>query len=143
MSDAVWGQGVLTRAGGGGERWGPRSVLLGRHAVDEDAALTPIFHALARAGWGSRAEHVGSRDAAVVATVVAVPAEADPVEAFHRDPLAAPLPASGPVEDGESRVTERPAGGRRRAGAHAVPEVRRGGRHHRRLVPLDGGAAED
>lgn len=125
MSDAVWGQGVLTGAYESGQRWGSP---VGRHAVDEDAALTPIFHALVRSGWGSRAEHVASRDAGV--------AVADPVEAFRRDPLEAPLP----VVDGEG-TGGRP--GRRRAGTHAAPDARGGGRHHRRLVPLEGGAGEE
>ena len=33
------------------EDWGPAD---GRHAYNEDAALTPIFHALTRGGWHNR-----------------------------------------------------------------------------------------
>jgi hypothetical protein len=60
------------------EEWGP---AVGRHAYNEDAALTPIFHALTRGGWRSRQQE---------ATPAARPAE--PVDQFDRDPLAAPIP---------------------------------------------------
>jgi hypothetical protein len=49
----------------------------GRHALDEDALLTPIFATLAR--------RRGS------------PAPVDPVERFRRDPLTAPLPVVVPA----------------------------------------------
>ena len=57
----------------------------GRHAFNEDAVLTPIFHALTRGGWRRRQE----------------PVAPDPVDAFRRDPLTAPIPiqaydATGP-----------------------------------------------
>lgn len=52
------------------------SPVTGRHAFDEDAVLTPIFHSLSRGGWRSR-----QHDRAV-----------DPVDEFRRDPLAAPIP---------------------------------------------------
>lgn len=48
----------------------------GRHAIDEDAVLTPIFAALARGGWRQR--------------------ESAEAERFHRDPLTAPLPVESP-----------------------------------------------
>lgn len=57
MSDLVQKYGELRRAAGG--------APTGRHAVDEDAALTPIFHALSRG---------------------------DAVAEFRRDPLTAPIP---------------------------------------------------
>jgi hypothetical protein len=48
----------------------------GRHALDEDAIQTPIFHALARGGLRQRQQaHV-----------------ADSLEEFRRDPLTAPIP---------------------------------------------------
>jgi hypothetical protein len=52
----------------------------GRHAFQEDAALTPIFHALARSGVPQR-RHPSAPTAPV-----------DPVDAFHQDPLTAPIP---------------------------------------------------
>jgi hypothetical protein len=66
------------------DRVRPRSVVevldrpraTGRHALDEDALFTPIFHALA----------AGDR-----------PAPVDPVERFRRDPLTAPLPVVVPA----------------------------------------------
>ncbi len=48
----------------------------GRHALDEDAVQTPIFHALKRGGWRQRQQE---------RTV-------DSVEEFRRDPLTAPIP---------------------------------------------------
>ncbi|MCO1656880.1 hypothetical protein [Pseudonocardia humida] len=71
----------------------------GRHALDEDALLTPIFAALARRN--------GRR-----------PAPPDPVERFRRDPLTAPLPVVVPARrrpGAHARVEplpERPAHGR-------------------------------
>ncbi|WP_214403880.1 hypothetical protein, partial [Pseudonocardia lacus] len=56
----------------------PVDAGAGRHALDEDALLTPIFAALAR--------HSGRR-----------PAPPDPVERFRRDPLTAPLPVVVPA----------------------------------------------
>ncbi len=56
MSDLVTRYGELRRAAG---------RPTGRHAFDEDAALTPIFHALSRG---------------------------DEVAEFRRDPLTAPIP---------------------------------------------------
>lgn len=71
----------------------------GRHALDEDAVLTPIFAAVAR--------RTGRR-----------PAPPDPVERFRRDPLTAPLPVVVPARrspGAHARVEplpERPAHGR-------------------------------
>jgi hypothetical protein len=83
----------------------------GRHALDEDAVLTPIFHALTRGGWRSRQHEV-------VVPVSAQRAAADPVDAFHRDPLTAPIPVQALVAP--------PATSRRRArgGVHRVPAAR-------------------
>lgn len=84
----------------------------GRHAFDEDAALTPIFHALTRGGWRDR-QHEPT----------AMQRGADPVDEFHRDPLTAPLPTQA-----VAALPEQPwrrASGRRRAG------VEDSGRHRR------------
>jgi hypothetical protein len=56
----------------------PADARSGRHALDEDAMLTPIFAALAR-----RSERC--------------PSPSDPVERFRRDPLTAPLPVGVPA----------------------------------------------
>ena len=52
----------------------------GRHALDEDAVLTPIFAALRRGGR--------RQQESVVAPVASVAS----VEDFRRDPLTAPIP---------------------------------------------------
>ena len=62
----------------------------GRHALDEDAIQTPIFHALARGG------HQRQQQEGVAASV----------EEFRRDPLTAPIPiqalASAPTRHAPS-----------------------------------------
>lgn len=116
--------------GGAGTRWGAvdRSPVSedywgrpgeGRHALDEDALLTPIFHAMKRGAWRTR-----QHEAAAPAQ-----APADPVVAFHRDPLAAPIPAQAYTPASVHELARR-----RRSGAHAMPEPR-SGRHHRVVVP--------
>lgn len=55
-----------------------RAPASGRHALDEDALFTPIFHALAGGPPPS-------------------PSPVDPVERFRRDPLTAPLPVVVPA----------------------------------------------
>lgn len=52
-----------------------RTPATGRHALNEDALFTPIFHALAGGP----------------------PPPVDPVERFRRDPLTAPLPVVVPA----------------------------------------------
>lgn len=144
MSERAWGHGGLLMEAG--------DVLgTGRHAVEEDAALTPIFHALTRGGWRTRQE--SPADAAAATSPGTQAAVTDPLETFRRDPLGAPLPANAPpAATAEPLSAPTPAstpedeyntGRRRRTGAHAVPEVRRNGRHHRRLVPVDGGISGD
>jgi hypothetical protein len=95
----------------------------GRHAFDEDAVLTPIFHALTRGGWRSRQHEPAAR-------AVHTPMPADPVDAFRRDPLTAPIPIQALVP------APSPAPPSRRGAAHAVPESRPEtvdiGRHHHR-----------
>jgi hypothetical protein len=75
----------------------------GRHALDEDAVLAPIFHALTRGGWRRRQhERAG-----------------DPVEEFRRDPLTAPVPVQAIEAQIPAPVPADRPGGRRRRGAHA------------------------
>jgi hypothetical protein len=73
MTDLDWW--AATRYPNADDEWGP---VAGRHAYNEDAALTPIFHALTRGGWRSR-QHEPAR-------------AVDPVDEFRRDPLTAPIP---------------------------------------------------
>jgi len=96
-------------------------VTEGRHAIDEDALLTPIFAALRR---GSRRRShterswTGGRDGHEPAREVL----RDPVDEFHRDPLTAPIPMQSLVP-APSRSTERSStahhsGGRTDRGRH-------------------------
>jgi hypothetical protein len=75
---------AATRYPNADDDWGP---VTGRHSYSEDAALTPIFHALSRSGWRSR-----QHDPVVPQTRSAQRGAADPVDAFRRDPLTAPIP---------------------------------------------------
>jgi hypothetical protein len=92
---------VATRYPNADEDWGPAG---GRHAYNEDAALTPIFHALTRGDRRSRRYEPA-----------APPRTADPMDEFRRDPLTAPIPASTPPR----RRRERPESGRH----HRTPEA--------------------
>jgi hypothetical protein len=107
VSDLVRGHGELRRAGRTGS---------GRHAVDDDAVLTPIFHALSHGDARSRGER--SRGG-------------DEVAEFRRDPLTAPIPlqvlVAAAVSTPRRTAVEGPR--RRRAAAHALTEPRGGGRH--------------
>ncbi|WP_300018131.1 hypothetical protein [Pseudonocardia sp.] len=91
----------------------------GRHAFDEDAALTPIFHALNRGGWRGRQQEPAARPA-------------DAVDEFRRDPLTAPIPVQSLAAPTRPAHPTPPAR-RRRPAAHALVEPRAGGRHHFRL----------
>jgi hypothetical protein len=89
LTDLDWW--AATRYPNADEEWGPAD---GRHAYNEDAALTPIFHALTRGGWRDRQhEPVRSTDA----TDHVSADEDDPVDEFRRDPLTAPIPAQAPA----------------------------------------------
>lgn len=83
------------------DNWGRTAG--GRHALNEDAVLTPIFHALTRGGWRSR-QHEAS--AAVRTT--------DPVEQFRQNPLTAPIP----IQAVEAALIPAPTDGSRREGRH-------------------------
>jgi hypothetical protein len=112
VSDLVRGHGELRRAGRTGS---------GRHAVDDDAVLTPIFHALSRGGVRSRGD-VRSRGERSRG--------GDEVAEFRRDPLTAPIPlqvlVAAAVSTPRRTAVEGP---RRRRAAHALTEPRGGGRH--------------
>jgi hypothetical protein len=90
----------------------------GRHAFNEDAVLTPIFHALTTGGWQERqhepaaAHRLGSR-------------RPDPVADFRRDPLTAPIPVQAITA---SAVPEQPW---RRSHLRAVDPLTDSGRHRR------------
>lgn len=89
----------------------------GRHAIDEDALVTPIFAALRR-GIRRRRHHEPARESL-----------RDPVDEFHRDPLTAPIPMQVLVP-APSRSHERID-----RASHRYGEVRvDGGRHHRDRV---------
>ena len=130
MSDLVRGQGGRATArypaahdAATDIRWG--SPATGRHAFDEDAALTPIFHALTRGGWRSRQHDSATMHAARQAAF-----GPDPVDEFHRDPLTAPIPVQVlvPAPTRSSPVI----------GTLAMSESERyeQGRHHRRRQPV-------
>jgi hypothetical protein len=88
----------------------------GRHAIDEDALVTPIFAALRRGI--RRRSHEPARESL-----------RDPVDEFHRDPLTAPIPVQALVP-APSRSHERI-----HTAAHGYGEARaRPGRHHREPV---------
>ena len=112
--------------------WNPAT---GRHAFDEDAVLTPIFHALTRGGWRSRQHEPAAPAVPPLPPLPAPPRAPDPVDAFRRDPLTAPYPDSGsrarrhPRHAPLRRRVPRGAGGKTRAGrpGPAPPQAR--GRH--------------
>lgn len=89
----------------------------GRHAIDEDALVTPIFAALRR---GIRRRwHEPARESL-----------RDPVDEFHRDPLTAPIPVQVLVP-APSRSHERIDTAAHRYGEARVDSR---GRHHRDRV---------
>ncbi len=118
MSDLVRGQGELRRTGRTGS---------GRHAVDDDAVLTPIFHALSHGVRG----HGDARSHGELRSRVERSRGGDEVAEFRRDPLTAPIPlqvlVAAAVAPPRRTAVEGPR--RRRAAAHALTEPRGGGRH--------------
>jgi hypothetical protein len=99
VTDLDWW--AATRYPSADEEWGPAS---GRHAYNEDAALTPIFHALTRGGWrGRQHEPACSADH-----------QADPVDESDREPLTAPIPVRSPAS--ARRRREQQETGRHRRG---------------------------
>ncbi len=91
----------------------------GRHALDEDALLTPIFHALRRGGWQERqhepaaARRVGGQ-------------RFDPLTEFRRDPLTAPIPVQA-----MSATTLPEPSSRRQGHLRPVDPLTDSGRHRR------------
>ena len=90
----------------------------GRHALDEDALLTPIFHALKRGGWRER-QHEPTAEQRRRGRE-----RRDPLDEFRRDPLTAPIP-----EQAFSVVPEQSY--RRPAHLRTGGSVSSTGRHHR------------
>ncbi|WP_232661310.1 hypothetical protein [Pseudonocardia sp. TRM90224] len=155
MSDLVRGHGGWgsTRHPATDNEWGSQAA--GRHAINEDALLTPIFHALAHGGWRSRqpepaqpqqapaARQTPARQAPALQSVGSRQAQAphaaarqqlaDPVSEFERDPLTAPIPAQAfipaPATPDRRRTSSHSAGEQR-------GETREPGRHHRRRSPF-------
>ncbi|HEY0816161.1 MAG TPA: hypothetical protein VGE11_23040 [Pseudonocardia sp.] len=72
----------------------------GRHALDEDAIQTPIFHALARGGRRPRRQEGATAS----------------LEEFRRDPLTAPIPIQALASSGRERSGSSPR--ERSAAAH-------------------------
>lgn len=105
-----------------------RNPATGRHAFDEDAVLTPIFHALTRGGWRRRQHEPAA--SAIPPAPPAPPRAPDPVDAFRRDPLTAPIPVQALTPP--AIPVSRHSG----TGEHSVPAARHElvdqGRHHRR-----------
>ncbi|GAA1297226.1 hypothetical protein [Pseudonocardia xinjiangensis] len=109
--------------------WTPAT---GRHAFDEDAELTPIFHALTRGGWRRRQHEPAAPAVRPAQAAPPPPPRPDPVDAFRRDPLTAPIPVQA-LTPAPSIPNSRVSG----TGAHvAVPAARHElideGRHHHR-----------
>ncbi len=100
MTDLDWW--AATRYPNADEEWGPAE---GRHVYNEDAALTPIFHALTRGGWRDRQHEPAPAPAPY-------PAPADAVDEFHRDPLTAPIPVQPPASTPPRSRPDRPETGR-------------------------------
>ena len=100
-----------------------RDAPSGRHALSEDAVLTPIFHALTRGGLRATRRSDSTRPADPL----------DPIEQFRRDPLTAPIPLHAlmavPSRPWKRQLADPapPADGRRRS--------RRGHHHRLELVP--------
>ena len=98
----------------------------GRHALHDDALLTPIFHALA---------HSGPADGRAVRRLQLV----DPVERFRRDPLTAPLPVTGRARTRRPAAHARPEPAADRPPADPVRHaMAQGGRHHLRHGRVSG-----
>lgn len=120
MSDLVTANRYATTDDG----WSTATRRQGRHAFDEDAALTPIFHALTRGGWRSRQHEQAAAQRQSRQPV------GDPVEAFRRDPLTAPIPVI-PAEP-PAASSRGQASGAHAAVPEARPEMDATGRHHYR-----------
>jgi hypothetical protein len=127
VSELARGHGVRLVEAGEAEIDDSAGLDFGRHTYDEDAELTPIFHALARGGWRSRQPE---RPLTVVPS--------DPMQAFEQDPLGAPIPSQAMRRPARTEAPPTEAPRRRSGGAHALPEARSGGRHHRRFVSAGG-----
>lgn len=136
MSDWIRGYGERRAAARGGG-------AAGRHAVDEDAVLTPIFHALNRLDRRGRQVEPSAHEREVRSREAPGRRHAlrgtDAVDEFRRDPLTAPIPvqafaaAAAPSPVLPTRRPLRRRSATTESGAHALVEPREGGRHHYRL----------
>lgn len=106
MSDLAMGGGrAMVRYLVTDDEWGNPGT--GRHALNEDAVLTPIFHALTRGGWRSR-----QHEPAVPRLNRSSARGRDPWDEFRHDPPTAPLPVLSPerpdqTEQGRHRLRRR------------------------------------
>jgi hypothetical protein len=112
ISDRDWW--AATRYPDLDDDWAPRT---GRHAYNEEAAMTPIYHALSRGGWRGRQHEPPAAPPAARAP--------DPIEEFRRDPLTAPIPVQAMRPPAPRSSTD---GYADRPPRHELNE----GRHHRR-----------
>lgn len=94
-----------------------RAARYGRHALDEDALHTPIFHALAHAWRRGRVQREQARPHAEW-------------DAFRRDPLTAPIPVQAypPVRPAPPRSPALPSRPPALPGRHRLLTYYRGGR---------------
>jgi hypothetical protein len=87
VTDLDWW--AATRYPNADEEWGPAA---GRHAHNEDAELTPIFHALTRGGWRGRQHEPAYEPVHDPEPVY----ETELADEFDREPLTAPIPRVPP-----------------------------------------------
>ena len=98
----------------------------GRHALDEDALLTPIFHALRSGGWQERQHEPTAaqrRDGQRVDGQRRDGQRMDPLTEFRRDPLTAPIPMQA--------MAAAPLPERRSSRLRSVDPLTDSGRHRR------------
>ena len=119
MTDLDWW--AATRYPNAEDDWRPATAT-GRHAYNEDAAETPIFHALSSGAW--RSHEPSAQPARANPAPRSAPsstpsargsqrrATPDPVEAFRRDPLTMPIPKQAAASTQAAR--------RAAFGAHAL-----------------------
>jgi hypothetical protein len=118
VTDLDWW--AATRYPAADDEWGAAG---GRHAINEDAELTPIFHALTRTGWRKR-----QQEPAAPPSSPSPPQPRDPVAEFRRDPLTAPIP----TQAFRPPARRRPLSGRERPARLELSDT---GRHHHRRGP--------
>jgi hypothetical protein len=155
MTDLDWW--AATRYPSADEDWTPARPT-GRHAYDEDAAETPIFHALSTGAWRTRSHEPAPPSRSSPPARSAQPSRGssrpapDPVEAFRRDPLTMPIPEQAAASTEAARRAAFGAAAPRAERSQPAPsrepertrqpepfgrrEVSDSGRHHRRRPPI-------